>query len=135
MGGIAAYIQRVQMYGWHMPWSKSWKKKEADFKANMPGTRGPIEQPTKAPETGPVSAPTSLTSAPAPKPAPVESAKPAEKKIKKCLQTGRSFTEGEGFPKTSSTLPDLVDSFIDNSAWTAYRNANKLLGVKSSKTV
>jgi hypothetical protein len=147
LGGMAAYIQRVQLHGWHWPWSKKWKTQAQTFNDNMPGTRGPIVPP---PAPAPVSTPAPQTPAPAPvqTPAPAQpvmevvrerpsepaAPAPAPRRQKRCMHTGKLFYEGEGFPKNSKSHPDLIDAFIDPSAWTAWRNTNGKMGVQSKTT-
>lgn len=148
LGGVAAYIQRIQLYGWHWPWSKKWKTQAQTFNANMPGTRGTVAQPQPQPQQAPSqapqpAAPTPQTAPPPPPPPaapmevvrerPAEPAEPAQpaRRQKRCLHTNKLFYEGEGFPKSSKSHPDLNDSFIDPSAWTAWRNANGMMGVQS----
>jgi len=130
LGGLTAYIQRVQLYGWHFPWSKSWKKKAQKMQAEMPGTRGPISQPTTAAPSPPPAAP------PQPQPVPMQVVReqtpplPAQQPpapLKKCLYSGNMFETGAGFPKTGKN-PDLIDAFYDMPAYIGYKNANKMMG-------
>ncbi len=136
MGGVAAYIQRVQLYGWHWPWSKSWKKKAAKMQSEIPGTRGPINQPPPAPmkvvHNEQASAPAPVQQSPPQQTAPPPPPPAPPKQMKKCLYTGQEFEVGKGHPKKSKN-PDLVDGFIDAAAYYGYRNANGNLGNSSNK--
>lgn len=151
LGSVLKYWTRVQLYGFHWPWSDSWKVKKKQMEAAQFGrvASAPVQQAPQQQQVAPVYA----TPAPPPPvytqpvmevvreepvqqpqvqtpPAPVVTT--AVPKLKTCLYTGEKFREGNGFPKTS-TNQDFVDGFVSMTAYRSYRNANGLMGAQAGK--
>ncbi len=146
MSAMAEWIGRVQLYGWHMPWSDAWKLKAQQLATAISGKRDTpqahVPQPAPvAPQPQPAPVPQYVQPQPVlhvvqPEPSqtlpPPPPALPKRRKI--CLETGKTFDEGSGFPKTAKN-PDFVDAFIDKSAFVAYRNRNNLLGDQVNRAI
>jgi hypothetical protein len=59
--------------------------------------------------------------------------KKPQRRIKQCLETGQDFVEGYGYPRQSKTNPELIDCFLNSSAWTSYLNKHKMRGIQIHK--
>jgi hypothetical protein len=138
--GIFVWVSRLGIYGWHWPWSDSYKRPAQ--KTVRPTMKAPMAQSMEQPYQEPANtAEMQPTPQPAPAPTPQAAPKPAPQpptevipppNYKKCLQTGKLFRTGEGYPqakhKTGQSFPQYVDAFADRAAWMAYSNKHALYG-------
>jgi hypothetical protein len=144
--GVFKWVARLQVYGWHMPWSDSWKQ-TAMRNSLRPDLTPPMAAPTDFAQAQPQNvamaqpAPMPQTPPPPPvppKPAPAVPPQPAPVvNYKSCQQTAKVFRAGEGYPqpqhKTAERFPELVDKFIDKAAFMAYSNKHGLYGQGGKK--
>lgn len=103
-----------------------WKKAKETFRRPDVETVKPDQQqqPDPAPQMQVVKEPEQ----------PAQDEDEANFTMKRCLQTGHLFREGYGSPKRSKDNPELVDSFVNISAYTTYCNKHGLKGRGKKKT-
>lgn len=156
--GMFAWVGRIGVYGFHLPWSDSWKNhghkrfrkmqaEDVTVQQSVQHDQQPqnAEQERKAAPWETQPAPTPAPT-PAPMPAPMPAppiAPPVSPPIapprpvvnyRSCKSgSGKMFRAGSGFPKTgvhklADKFPELVDSFINYPAFMAYSNKHALMG-------
>jgi len=140
--GMFAYMDRIRLYGFHWPWSDAWKLVRArKLGHDRPAFRTAADP---APQPAPAAPAMHVVNEPEPPahtepPAPPAAPAPPDPAIaayawKQCKQTGKPFRPGMGYPRTSKKTPELIDSFIDESAFISYKNSHGMIGIQSNKT-
>lgn len=139
ISGLFVYLSRLREIGFHWPWSNGWKKKyryvslsnATDDEVGRVVEEPIMEQQPPAPQP-----------APAPRPqGPQQPVQPRQEpklekvtgNMKECLYDKTQFEEGKGFPRTSKSTPELIDSFATYSNYVTYCNKNGLRNKKKNK--
>ena len=118
------YLTRLREIGLHWPWSNGWKKK---FKyvnlSEQPDELGTIvgEQNFQQPHHQQPQQAQPQQAQPAPEPKLV---KVQNGELMKCMYDGTEYRSGNGFPKTSKTNPQYIDSFATYKNYMTYLNKN-----------
>lgn len=133
LGAFFSWFSRVQLYGFHWPWSEKWKIKAAKLAeklevvhSNMhPGTGAAEEETAAAP---PPKQGVETASGPEPDNSNMEECLYWQLKNGDGVETPQYFKKGQGFPKSSKNHKDLIGKFSSHGAFISYLNATNILG-------